>query len=228
MSDFLFGVLNLAMFVPAIVLHEVAHGYVSYRLGDPTAKSRGRLSLNPIKHMDPFGTVLLPLMLWAAGLPIFGYAKPVPINPGYYRDYRKGMVLTGLAGPATNLTLALLAGLAVRAISAGVSIVSGAAGETVLTGAAWVAFAFYFFAQINLVLMFFNLIPIPPLDGSRVLPLFLSDAALAKYHQFERYGIMVFFALMFLVPRLLNVDIIGGYFDLTVGPLLRLFTGLAL
>ena len=228
MSDFLFGVLNLAMFVPAIVLHEVAHGYVSYRLGDPTAKSRGRLSLNPIKHMDPFGTVLLPLMLWAAGLPIFGYAKPVPINPGYYRDYRKGMVLTGLAGPATNLTLALLAGLAVRAISAGVSIVSGAAGETALTGAAWVAFAFYFFAQINLVLMFFNLIPIPPLDGSRVLPLFLSDAALAKYHQFERYGIMVFFALMFLVPRLLNVDIIGGYFDLTVGPLLRLFTGLAL
>ena len=228
MSDFLFGILNLAMFVPAIVLHEVAHGYVSYRLGDPTAKSRGRLSLNPIKHMDPFGTVLLPLMLWAAGLPIFGYAKPVPINPGYYRDYRKGMVLTGLAGPATNLTLALLAGLAVRAISAGVSIVSGAAGETVLTGAAWVAFAFYFFAQINLVLMFFNLIPIPPLDGSRVLPLFLSDAALAKYHQFERYGIMVFFALMFLVPRLLNVDIIGGYFDLTVGPLLRLFTGLAL
>ena len=228
MSDFLFGILNLAMFVPAIVLHEVAHGYVSYRLGDPTAKSRGRLSLNPVKHMDPFGTVLLPLMLWAAGLPIFGYAKPVPINPGYYRDYRKGMVLTGLAGPATNLTLALLAGLAVRAISAGVSIVSGAAGETVLTGAAWVAFAFYFFAQINLVLMFFNLIPIPPLDGSRVLPLFLSDAALAKYHQFERYGIMVFFALMFLVPRLLNIDIIGWYFDLTVGPLLRLFTGLAL
>ncbi len=112
MSDFWVRVLELAMFVPAIVLHEVSHGYVSYRLGDPTAKMRGRLSLNPIKHVDPFGTVLLPLLLWACGAPIFGYAKPVPINPNYYKDYRKGMMLTGLAGPTTNLVMAFVAGLA--------------------------------------------------------------------------------------------------------------------
>jgi Zn-dependent protease len=219
------GVLELALLVPAIVLHEVAHGYVSYRLGDPTAKSRGRLSLNPIKHVDPFGTVLLPLLLWASGAPVFGYAKPVPINPGYYRDYRKGMMLSGLAGPATNLSLAVIAGLGVRALQAVGSIALGSASSGTITALGWVLYALYYFAQINLVLMFFNLIPIPPLDGSRVLPLFLSDRALMKYHEFERYGIMVFFIAVLLLPRVLNIDPIGGYFNITVVPILRLLTG---
>jgi len=119
MSDWMLDILHLAMFIPAIVLHELSHGYVSYRLGDPTAKMQGRLSLNPIKHMDPFGTVLLPLLLWFSGAPVFGYAKPVPINPGYYKDYRKGMMLTGLAGPAANLTLAFVAGMASRVVALG-------------------------------------------------------------------------------------------------------------
>ena len=94
MSDIMLGVLELAMFIPAIVLHEVAHGYVSYRLGDPTAKMQGRLSLNPVKHVDPFGTVLLPLLLWFAGAPVFGFAKPVPINPNYvlYRDSERVII----------------------------------------------------------------------------------------------------------------------------------------
>lgn len=224
MSDFWVRVLELAMFVPAIVLHEVSHGYVSYRLGDPTAKSRGRLSLNPIKHIDPFGTVILPALLWISGAPIFGYAKPVPIDPRYYRDYRKGMFLTGLAGPATNLSLALVAGIAVRLLSRGVLVV-GSEAAPVVTLLGWVWYALYFFAQINLVLMFFNLIPMPPLDGSRVLPLFLSDRALGKYHQFERYGILVFFVVVLLLPDYLGIDPLGWYFDYTVAPLLKLFTG---
>lgn len=224
MSDFWVRVLELAMFVPAIVLHEVSHGYVSYKLGDPTAKSRGRLSLNPIKHMDPWGTVVLPAMLWLAGAPVFGYAKPVPIDPRYYRDYRKGMFLTGLAGPATNLTLALVAGTVVRLLSRGV-LVTGTEAAPVVTLLGWVWYALYYFAQLNLVLMFFNLIPIPPLDGSRVLPLFLSDRALGKYHQFERYGILVFFVVVLLLPNYLGIDPLGWYFDYTVAPLLRLFTG---
>ena len=224
MSDFWVRVLELAMFVPAIVLHEVSHGYVSYKLGDPTAKSRGRLSLNPIKHVDPFGTLVLPLLLWLSGAPIFGYAKPVPIDPRYYRDYRKGMFLTGLAGPTTNLTLALVAGIVVRLLSRGV-LVTGTEAAPVVTVLGWVWYALYFFAQINLVLMFFNLIPMPPLDGSRVLPLFLSDRALAKYHQFERYGILVFFVVVLLLPDYLGIDPLGWYFDATVAPLLRLFTG---
>lgn len=224
MSDFWVRVLELAMFVPAIVLHEVSHGYVSYKLGDPTAKSRGRLSLNPIKHIDPWGTVVLPAMLWLAGAPVFGYAKPVPIDPRYYRDYRKGMFLTGLAGPATNLTLALVAGIVVRLLSRGV-LVTGSEAAPVVTLLGWVWYALYYFAQLNLVLMFFNLIPIPPLDGSRVLPLFLSDRALGKYHQFERYGILVFFVVVLLLPNYLGIDPLGWYFDYTVAPLLRLFTG---
>ncbi|MBN2847603.1 MAG: site-2 protease family protein [Coriobacteriia bacterium] len=228
MDDILIRVLQLALFIPAIVLHEVSHGYVSYRLGDPTAKRMGRLSLNPIKHVDPFGTILLPLLLWFGGGPIFGYAKPVPINPGYYRDYRKGMMLTGLAGPATNLTLALLSGLAARLVVAGGNVLFATASDGFVTALGWIFYAFYYFAQINLVLMFFNLIPIPPLDGSRVLPLFLSDRALESYHRVERYGILVFFGAMLLLPSLLNVDLIGGYFSITVLPLLRLLTGVGL
>ncbi len=226
MSDILLGALQLAMFVPAIVLHEVAHGYVSYRLGDPTAKMQGRLSLNPIKHVDPFGTVLLPLLLAVSGAPVFGFAKPVPINPNYYKDYRKGMLLTGLAGPATNLIMAFTAGMVVRVIALGGGLVAGSISDGAISALGWVLYGFYFFAMINLVLMFFNLIPMPPLDGSRVLPIFLSDAALHKYHQFERYGILVFFVFVLLLPNYLGIDPIGWYFDLTVAPLLKLFTGL--
>jgi Zn-dependent protease len=225
-SDFLLSVLELAMFVPAIVLHEVAHGYVSYRLGDPTAKMNGRLSLNPIKHVDPFGTVLLPLLLAVSGAPVFGYAKPVPIDPRYYRDYRKGMLLTGLAGPATNLLMAFASGMVVRIIALSGGLLAAGASDGTITVLGWVLYAFYYFAMLNLVLMFFNLIPIPPLDGSRVLPIFLSDAALMKYHQVERYGILIFFGALVILPRVLGFSPLDGYFDITVAPLLRLFTGL--
>ena len=226
MDNTLIRVIELALFIPAIVLHEVSHGYVSYRLGDPTAKMKGRLSLNPVKHVDPFGTVLLPLLLWFSGAPIFGYAKPVPINPAYYKDYRKGMMLTGLSGPATNLILAFLAGMGSRVLALA-PLATGSAADPRITVLGWLWYALYYFGQINLVLMFFNLIPIPPLDGSRVLPLFLSDKALMKYHEIERYGIVIFFGLLLLLPRLLpGLDLLGGYFDLTVDPLMRLFFGL--
>ena len=101
-------------FVPALVLHEVAHGFAAYKLGDPTAKSKGRLSLNPLKHVDPFGTVILPLCLLAMNMPMFGYAKPVPYNPAYFEDPRKGDLVVGLAGPLANLVQAV-AGAAVAA-----------------------------------------------------------------------------------------------------------------
>ena len=228
MNDILFGVLSLALFVPAIVVHEVAHGFVSYRLGDPTAKSRGRLSLNPLKHIDPFGTVILPLLLAATNLPVFGYAKPVPINPHYYRDYRKGMLLSGLAGPASNLVMALLAGLGFRALAAGMGVVGGSLTGAAFSAGSWFAMALYMFAYINLVLMFFNLIPMPPLDGSRVLPVFLSNRGLQLYNRFEQYGVAIFFIVLMVLPRVLNINVIGGYFALTVEPVLRLLTGVSL
>jgi Zn-dependent protease len=224
-TDTAFMVMRIVLFVPAIVLHEVAHGYVCYLLGAPTAKMAGRLSLNPVKHVDPFGTVILPLMLAIGGGPIFGYAKPVPINPHYYKDYRKGMLLSGLAGPTTNLMLAVVAGLLVRVIQ----LVGLGALESATTGAltalGWLLLGVYYFAQINLVLLFFNLIPIPPLDGSRVLPVFLSDKALMAYHRVERYGILIFFALLLLLPSILGFSPLSVYFDYTVSPVLAVLTG---
>ncbi|MDZ4654662.1 MAG: site-2 protease family protein [Coriobacteriia bacterium] len=221
MSDIVPRILMFAIAIPSIVFHEVAHGYVAYRLGDPTAKSRGRLSLNPVKHIDPFGTVLLPLLLLAGGLPPFGYAKPVPIQPAYFRDYRKGMLLTGLAGPATNLVLAVIAGLSARAVELFMSFAGLGAGSIM----EWIWLGCFLIAYFNLVLMFFNLIPIPPLDGSRVLPVFLSDEALHHYHRFERYGIMVVFGALLLLPQLFHIDIVGAYLSITVDPLLYLLTG---
>lgn len=198
--------------IPAIVFHEVAHGYVADRLGDPTARMVGRLSLNPIKHVDLFGTILMPALLALAGLPVFGYAKPVPINPHNFANYRWGMLWTGLAGPTTNLVLAAGAGVLVRVL--GLLGVTGTAYGSAL------ALVVYLFAEVNLVLMFFNLIPIPPFDGSRVLPVLLSDSAMRVYAQVERYGFLIILALLWF-----GQGIVGLYFTYTVSPLLRLFTG---
>lgn len=99
---------SVLCFIPAIVFHEVAHGIAAYKLGDPTAKSAGRLSLNPLKHVDIFGTVIMPLALMALKMPVFGYAKPVPYNPSYFKDPRKGDLIVGLAGPSANLIMAII------------------------------------------------------------------------------------------------------------------------
>jgi Zn-dependent protease len=198
--------------LPAIVAHEVSHGYVAYLLGDPTAKSAGRLSPNPLKHIDPFGTVLLPALLALAHAPVFGYAKPVPINPYFFKDRRRGLMLTGLAGPATNLVLAIVAGLVYR--------FAAPLAANAPTAVGLVVDYLFFFAEINLVLMFFNLIPIPPFDGSRVLPMFLPDSAMHAYAQVERYGFVIILALLFLAP-----GVLGAYFSVTVEPLLRLIVG---
>lgn len=200
--------LRFAVLVPAIIIHEVSHGWVAYLLGDSTAKDRGRLSLNPLRHIDPWGTILLPLLLVAIFGVGFGYAKPVPINPYRFSDYRKGMFLTGIAGPASNLILALVSGVAFRFV-----------------GIDLIALVLYMFALMNLALMFFNLIPIPPLDGSRVLPLFLSDHALETYHNLERYGFLILFAVLWLVPQFTGFDPLGWYIANTVQPILSVFTG---
>lgn len=227
MSDLALGVLQFLLFVPAVVLHEYAHGWVSYKLGDPTAKMAGRLTLNPIKHVDPVGTVLLPAIMAFGGGPVFGYAKGVPINPRYYKDYRKGMMISGLAGPATNVLLTLLSAGLFWAILLGGGAIAPNLGDGAIEAVNWVLYGLQIFGLINLSLTFFNLIPMPPLDGSRVLPLFLSDRALQTYHQFERQGMLIFIAVVFLLPRVTGIDLIGGYFDLTVDPIFRLLFGIS-
>ena len=214
-------VLRFAILIPCIVFHEVAHGYAAAYLGDTTAKDQHRLSLNPLHHIDPFGTLLMPalLLLVSGGSFAFGYAKPVPVNPNRFRGDRQwGMFAVAMAGPATNLVLAGVGGLAFRLL---LPLVSGTSPE-------WVVFAFQIllaFVQLNLVLMFFNLIPLPPLDGSRVLPLALPRSAWPFLGQMERYGFPILFGILFIAPMLFRVDPIQYYLGVTVVPLMRVLTG---
>lgn len=206
----LVAVLNLALIIPAIILHEVSHGYVAYLLGDPTAKYSGRLTLNPIAHVDIWGTILLPALMFlvSGGQFALGYAKPVPINPRLMRrvTYRNGMLLTGIAGPLTNIVLAIVSGIAFRVLE--LFPVPGI-----------VLYMVGFFTLINLVLAFFNLIPIPPLDGSRVVQRFLPVRALQAYNRLEPYGFMIVLLIVFILPDFIGFDIIGLYLSYTVYPL---------
>ncbi|MCL2528736.1 MAG: site-2 protease family protein [Coriobacteriia bacterium] len=211
----------LLCFVPAIVVHEVAHGFVAWKLGDPTAKDRGRLSLNPIRHIDPFGTVILPIALAIYGGPVFGYAKPVPYNPTYFKDIRKGELLTGMAGPASNLIMSIIGALITNVLL----LVGTFSAEVTM----WIFYGGYYFVFINLVLMFFNLLPIPPLDGSSIIAIFLSDSALRKYYNVQRYALPILLLLLFVIPwassSLFGVQFnpIGIYISATAGNLTELF-----
>jgi len=161
----------------SIIFHELAHGWVAYRMGDPTAKILGRLSLNPLKHLDPMGT----MMLFLFG---FGWAKPVPVNFNQLRDKRKGMILVSAAGIITNMILAFCALFLYRLLSPSPS---GIAGQLL-----------YYFARINIILAAFNLIPLPPLDGSKILMGFASSSVRNFLSRFERYGLFIIIGLLYL------------------------------
>ncbi|HVM12134.1 MAG TPA: site-2 protease family protein [Actinomycetota bacterium] len=197
--------------VPAIVLHEVSHGYVADRFGDHTARMAGRLSLNPIRHVDPFGTVILPGLLLLPHLfgrgqnPVFGYAKPVPINPANLSHPDRQTMWIALAGPATNLGLAIVGALGFRFVGAG-------AGE--------ISRFLFIFVAVNVLLAVFNILPIPPLDGSKVLARYLPPRAREIYRSWEAYGALFMLVIFFLFPGAIFgiVDpIVTGLFGLLVG-----------
>lgn len=208
-------------FVPALVLHEAAHALAAYKLGDPTAKSRGRLSLNPAKHIDPFGTVILPLCLMAMNMPVFGYAKPVPYNPAYFEDPRKDDMVVGFAGPAANLLQALVGAALAAALWFALPIVQLASASDFAYYAYFVFLPTY--VMTNLCLLFFNIIPIPPLDGSSILMFFLPKKHLRTYYKVQQYAMPILLAVLVLVPAILpQLNIIGWYMDATAGNLFNL------
>lgn len=199
--------------MPALVLHEMGHAFAAYKLGDPTAKREGRLSFNPLAHIDPFGTVLMPLMLMLMGLPVFGYAKPVPYNPRYFENPRKGDLVVGLAGPAANLLQALLAAAIAWLLFLAVPESALFARGTLL----YYVFNLFLplYMLINLFLMFFNLLPIPPLDGSSIFAFFCPVKYLATYYRIQQYALPIFLIVVIAVPYVLNVNPIGAYLDVT-------------
>ena len=190
-------VLVLAVIVPSIILHEVAHGVAALRFGDDTAKRAGRLTLNPVAHIDPFGTVLLPALLAFTTGSAFGYAKPVPVNPSRMRRPRDHGLLVSLAGPATNVVLALLAALVYRVL-------------TQSTSPTVVDFVVRF-GVINVILAAFNLLPIPPLDGSAMIERALPRRMLPRWHQVRQYSMAVLLLIVLLLPQVL-----GTVFDAAI------------
>ena len=186
-NSFIEAALVILILIPTIIVHEVSHGFVADRLGDPTARNAGRLTLNPIPHIDPFGSILLPAMLALANGPLFGWAKPVPVNPARFTNPTGHMAITAVAGPVSNV---LLAAVLARVV---LPNLSGIPEEIVF----WVV-------VLNLYLAVFNMLPIPPLDGSRLLPLVLPERGRQLYRQFEQFGFILLFALLFFLEGSLD------------------------
>jgi len=190
----------------AITFHEASHGYVAHLLGDDTAWRQGRVSFNPLVHIDPFGTVLLPIMLLMLRSPfLFGYAKPVPVNFSALRHPRLGTILVAAAGPGMNLLLATIAALAFHVV-----------GYVPAPGAQWLAANLKNALLLNVILAIFNLLPIPPLDGGRILVGILPGALARIMSRAEPYGMLILIGLIFVLPLL------GAQFGIRLDPISRI------
>lgn len=190
--------LLVAVIVPSVILHEVSHGWAALAFGDDTAKRAGRLTLNPVAHIDPFGTVILPLLLALSGFGVFGFAKPVPVNPRRMRNPRQHSLYVSLAGPAMNIAIAMVAAAMLRSTS-GVLI----RGDSFFLEDTLFVRVLFFTGLLNVLLALFNLLPIPPLDGSAVVERLLPERWLPRYHRLRAYSMVgLLVVVLFVLPRL--------------------------
>jgi Zn-dependent protease len=198
--DWAYAGVIIAVLVPSVILHEVSHGVVANLFGDDTAKRAGRLTLNPVRHVDPFGTVLLPLILSLSGVGAFGYAKPVPVNVRKLRNPRQHSFYVSLAGPVVNVVLALGAVLVLRTLYPH-ALEQASFVPSRLSLAPRLLF---WLSYINVILAVFNLLPIPPLDGSAFVERALPTAWWPTWLKFRQYGFGILLIFVFLIPGSLN------------------------
>jgi Zn-dependent protease len=211
----------LVPLVIAIVFHEVAHGLVARRFGDRTAENQGRLTLNPIKHIDPVGTIILPVVLALSHAPIFGWARPVPVRSDRMRNPRRDMMLVALAGPGMNFLLAIVA---TALVALGLEL---GKGDPMTLGGFITANAVNFLL-INIFLAVFNLIPLPPFDGGHVVEGLLPPPLAARFNHLGRYSLFILFALLLILPAISpHADIVGKVVSPIVNAIARLFLGVA-
>lgn len=189
-------IIVLGVILVSMTLHEVMHGFIAYLLGDDTAKHQGRLTLNPIKHIDPFLTILLPILLAFSGGPIFGGAKPVPFNPTRLRYGEWGVALVSIAGPLTNLVIAF--------VSFGIAVLLGGSLIAADSSLGIVGTILLLSVQVNIGFFAFNMLPLPPLDGSRVLYALAPDFIRRGMEEIEKFGIIVVFAIIILANSLIT------------------------
>ncbi len=219
--------ISVALVAVSASIHEFAHGWMALRCGDPTAKEAGRLTLNPLAHLDPFGSFMLPLMMALAGMPVFAAAKPVPFNPRRLNNPARDEALVALAGPVSNIIQALVAAallyleitflepLALR------DRFNGGFGYDIFYLLVLITNSYLY---VNLSLAFFNLIPIPPLDGSKLISPFLKGESRRIYNTLQAYSLPILMIVLYVVPTVFRVDPLGWYFDLTVDNVYDLLT----
>ncbi len=204
--------IRFVVIILSIIIHEMAHGLSAYALGDKTAVRAGRLSFNPINHIDPFGSIILPFIMVAFGGPMIGYAKPVPYNPYNLKNPKRDEVLVALAGPFSNFILAFL-------------------GCAALVGLDFSDTAMLICMPIilvNLSLMFFNLIPLPPLDGSSIISIFLPQKSMQTYYKVQHYSMPILLVLLYILPEVFHIDLIGLYLNHMIRYTLNFMMGIFL
>ncbi|UCE41751.1 MAG: site-2 protease family protein [Candidatus Aminicenantes bacterium] len=201
------GIISAFVVLFAITVHEASHGWAALKMGDPTAYQMGRITLNPIRHIDPIGTVLLPAMLIIMGAPPFGWAKPVPVNPLNLKDPRRDNLIISIAGPASNISVAVVAFIILKILMHLDPRLFYSTGGGVSSLFSPLITIVYYTIVINVILAFFNLIPIPPLDGSGVVMGLISEEAAQKYEQIRPYGFFILILLIMtgFIGRILGV-----------------------